>query len=250
MTRNKPEIKPYLKEFFSHCDKHPHGWGLACLDGNDALIEKEPLRATNSYYLKKRLTGELEGEVILAHIRYATIGNVEYKNCHPFSLKDQQGRRWTLIHNGTIFNYPPLAKYVRTQTGDTDSERILMYLVEQINEQENESGIPMNAQERFSLLDQIICDMSQENKLNFLLYDGELLYVHTNFANSLHYLEQPNQVFFSTSPLGREKWRPVPFTTLLAYREGTLWETGTNHGNEHFDNEENLKYLFQIFSNL
>lgn len=108
----------------------------------------------------------------------------------------------------------------------------------------------MNAHERFSLLDGIICDMSKENKLNFLLYDGELLYVHTNYANSLYYLEQPEQIFFSTRPLGCENWKPVAFTTLLAYREGKLLATGTNHGKEHFDNEENLRYLFQIFSNL
>lgn len=250
MSTAKRNIKPYLKEFFTHSDKHPHGWGLACLDDHDNLIEKEPLKATNSYYLKHRLTGELTGKVILAHIRYATIGNVEYTNCHPFTRKDSQGRHWTFIHNGTIFNYPPLAPYVKTQTGDTDSERILMYLVDQVNRQERKKGTAMNSRERFELLDQIVCEMAKENKLNFLLYDGEQLYVHTNYADSLYYLEKENQVLFSTRPLGREEWLPVPFTTLLAYQNGKKAYSGTNHHNEHFDNEENLKYLFQIFSNL
>ena len=108
----------------------------------------------------------------------------------------------------------------------------------------------MNSRERFELLDQIVCEMAKENKLNFLLYDGEQLYVHTNYADSLYYLEKENQVLFSTRPLGREEWLPVPFTTLLAYQNGKKAYSGTNHHNEHFDNEENLKYLFQIFSNL
>ena len=250
MSTGKQDIKPYLKEFFIHSDKHPHGWGLACLDGSDTLIEKEPLKATNSYYLKHRLTGELTGRVILAHIRYATIGNVEYTNCHPFTRKDNQGRHWTFIHNGTIFNYPPLNPYVKTQTGDTDSERILMYLVDKINRQERKKGAPLDSKERFDFLEGIIREMAKENKLNFLLYDGELLYVHTNFADSLYFLEKENQILFSTRPLGREEWMPVPFTTLLAYQNGKQVFTGTNHHNEHFDNEENLKYLFQIFSNL
>ena len=67
MSTDKRNIKPYLKEFFTHSDKHPHGWGLACLDDHDNLIEKEPLKATNSYYLKHRLTGELTGKVIRPH---------------------------------------------------------------------------------------------------------------------------------------------------------------------------------------
>lgn len=243
-------VNTYIKEFFTHSDKHPHGWGLACMDGSDVFIEKEPIRASKSHYLKHRLHGPLEGRVLFAHIRYATIGNVEYTNCHPFTKKDNEGRRWTFIHNGTIFNYPPLNRYVKTQTGDTDSERILMYLVEEINKKERWMETPMDARERFDFLDGIVGEMSKENKLNFLLYDGELLYVHTNYADSLYYLEQKDQILFSTQPLGREEWLPVPFTTLLAYQDGRQKYVGTNHHNEHFDNEENLKYLFQIFSNL
>lgn len=243
-------VNSYLKEFFSHSDKHPHGWGLACMEGKEASIEKEPVQASKSSYLKWRLSAPIEEKVLFAHIRFATIGNTEYPNCHPFTLKDSQGRRWTLIHNGTIFEYPPLEPFVKIQSGDTDSERILMYLVEKVNKEERHRGTPLNAEERFTLLDGIVTSMSEENKLNFLLFDGELLYVHTNYANSLYFLEKDNQTIFSTQPLGREEWQPVPFTTLLAYRNGERVMTGTNHHKEHFDNEENLKYIYQIFSNL
>ena len=46
------QINDYLKEFFSHSGKHPHGWGLACMDGKQVQIEKEPIQAEKSYYLK------------------------------------------------------------------------------------------------------------------------------------------------------------------------------------------------------
>lgn len=36
------EINNDLKEFFSHSNAHPHGWGLACLEANNVQIEKEP----------------------------------------------------------------------------------------------------------------------------------------------------------------------------------------------------------------
>ena len=104
-------INDYLKEFYSHSEEHPHGWGLACMDGKEVMIEKEPVKASVSQYLKARLTVPVQVKNAFAHIRYATIGNVDYKNSHPYTGKDRSGRRWTLIHNGTIFDYPPLNKY-------------------------------------------------------------------------------------------------------------------------------------------
>ena len=108
----------------------------------------------------------------------------------------------------------------------------------------------MKKEERFRLLDSIIVEMSKGNKLNLLIYDGELFYVHTNYADSLYKLEKENQVLFSTVPLGREEWQSVTFTTLLAYHQGRRVFTGTNHGNEYKNSEENMKYLYRIFSDL
>lgn len=92
--------------------------------------------------------------------------------------------------------------------------------------------------------------MSKGNKLNLILYDGEFMYVHTNYANSLYLLNKGDCALFSTQPLSPENWQNVPFTTLVVYKWGKQVFTGTNHNNEYIENEENLKYLYQIFSNL
>ncbi|MCR5529980.1 MAG: class II glutamine amidotransferase [Saccharofermentans sp.] len=42
------------------------------------------------------------------------------------------GRTWTLAHNGTIFEGDLLNRYY-IQNGTTDSERILLYLIDQID---------------------------------------------------------------------------------------------------------------------
>lgn len=243
-------VNDYLKTFYSHSNMHPHGWGLACMDGRHASIEKEPLQATRSNYLRERLSEKIEAKAVLAHIRYATIGNVEYQNCHPYSLTDDRGRRWTLAHNGTIFDYPPLEKYVKLQTGSTDSERILMYLVEQVNERERDLGRPMEPGERFSLMDSVIVHLAEGNKLNLLFFDGEYMYVHTNYQESLYYLQKNDCTLFSTQPLSGERWYPVPFTTLQVYGKGKLVFSGTDHQHRYVDNEENMKFLYQIFSDL
>lgn len=243
-------INSYLKNFYRRSDKHPHGWGLAYTDGSSISIEKESLQASKSHYLKEKLSQPIISKTILAHIRYATIGNIDYKNCHPYKAKDNSSRRWTLIHNGTIFDYPPLNKFLKLQKGDTDSERILLYIIEQINNAQEISGKPLNAEERFSLLDSIISDMAKGNKLNLLIFDGEYMYAHTNYAGSLHYLKKEEGFIFSTLPLTNENWKKMPLTTLQAYKDGKHIFSGTNHKNEFVDNEESLKYLYQIFSDL
>lgn len=243
-------LNDYLKIFYSHSTNHPHGWGLAYEVGKNILIEKEPLQASKSEYLNCRLSQPIISKNILAHIRYATIGNIEPQNCHPYSKKDNFGRQWTLIHNGTIFDYSPLNKFIKIQEGQTDSERILLYIIEQINIAQNSHYKLLKPEERFKIINDIVSDMSKGNKLNLLIFDGEYLYVHTNYAKSLHYLETENGIIFSTLPLTDENWQAVPFTTLLAYKDGELKFTGTKHGNEYEDNEETMRFLYQIFSDL
>ena len=249
-SAKKCQINDYLKDFFSHGDAHPHGWGLACMEENQIQIEKEPIQANKSNYLKERLSVPLEVQNAFGHIRYATIGHVEYGNCHPYTTKDDTGRQWTLVHNGTIFDYPPLSKYVDIQKGETDSERILLYLVDQINQEEKRLQRIMSAEERFQLLDAVLVHMSKGNKLNLLIYDEELFYVHSNYVDSLYELKKEQQVLFSTTPLSKEDWKPVKFATLLAYQNGQKVISGTTHTHEYKDNEENMKFLYSIFSDL
>lgn len=239
-----------LKHFYSHSDMHPHGWGLACVARNDALIEKESVKANKSNYLKERLSQPIESKILLAHIRFATIGNVEYKNCHPFTGKDSTGRRWTLIHNGTIFDYEPLNRYVKIQRGDTDSERIFLYLLDKLNAAQREKGARLSFEERFALFDGIVCEMAKGNKLNLLFTDGKYLYAHTNCKETLHYLQGGNTTLVATQPLDNRNWQEMPFTQLLAFYKGKLVKAGTVHHQEYIEDKEAMKLIYQIFANL
>lgn len=242
-SKEEAGVNDYLNEFFSHSSEHPHGWGIARLDGMEVSIEKEPVQASKSQHLKDRLFMPIRVKTAFAHIRKATIGNLDYHNCHPYTMKDMCGRQWTLIHNGTIFNYPLLDAYKAVQKGNTDSERILLYIVDMVNQAERELQRDLDAKERFDILDSLIVKMSKENKLNLMLYDGEMFYVHTNYRNSLYQLQKESQIIFSTTPLSQEDWSPVLFTTLLAYQEGKKVFQGTEHGNEYIESEENIKFL-------
>lgn len=247
---NKVPVNQYLKEFSSHSVRHPNGWGMAMFYGNSVSLEKEPVPAYQSVYLRERLRHPFEARNMIAHIRLATRGNMEYENCHPFVMRDNCDRTWTLAHNGTIFDCPAMQDYVYTQEGQTDSERILCHVIACVNDRQAQLGRALTSEERFRLMDDLVCQVAPHNKLNLLIYDSDQLYVHTNYANSLYIKQWDSTALFSTVPLDRGAWRPVKFTTLLAYRDGKQICCGTDHGQEYKDNPRDMHLLFVDYSGL
>lgn len=238
------EVCGLLQEFFSHSSQNPNGWGLALFHGNAVSLEKEPVAASRSTLLQQQLRRPLETSSMIAHIRRATRGSMDYGNCHPFVMEDSRGRTWTLAHNGTVFESPELDSYARTQQGQTDSERILCRIIDLVNREQGEKGRDLTAEERFQLLDGLVCRNARRNKLNLMIYDGDLLYVHMNYADSLYLRQTGDTALFATVPLGREHWEPVPFTTLLAYRNGREVFRGTDHGQEYLDGQWSTNTFF------
>ena len=236
--------KETLKTFFARSEKNPNGWGLAIYYGNSVNLEKEPVKANDSQYLRHRLNAMPSVRNMFAHIRKATRGNICYENCHPFVMHDCEDRAWTLMHNGTIFNSPSLDPYVKVQEGMTDSERILCYIVDRMNAARFTFGRSLTDVERFQLMDEIVCEISFHNKLNLIIFDGDLFYIHTNYKNSLYIRQEMNTALFATVPLDHRLWLPVTFTTLLGYRDGRHVMTGTNHGHEYIDNPEDMQYMY------
>ena len=244
----KIQLNALLETFFSHSAQHPHGWGMAFFEENPVRIVKQPLTASKSLRLRECLEKDIASDNMIAHIRLATKGNMEQENCHPFVMEDDAGRTWTLAHNGTIFEGETLDSYFYVQEGQTDSERILCHIIEQVNGRQRKEGRPLTGEERFHLLDEIVCNIAGENKLNLLIYDGEYLYVHTNCRDSLYASPRGGGKLFSTVPLDEGEWESLPLNTLLAYQRGRLMFRGTDHGFEFIEDPEKMRLLFLDFS--
>ncbi|MCR4604917.1 MAG: class II glutamine amidotransferase [Eubacterium sp.] len=249
-SRKKVSCNEMLKNFFSHGDKNPHGWGLALFFGNSVSVEKQPISAIHSRYLTDRLRSDIQAEHLLAHIRLATKGGIEYDNTHPFVMRDLTDRAWTLEHNGTVFESDILKKYIHVQEGQTDTERILCYLIDEVNLALEKKGADLTDSERCEIVDRVIREVSPENKMNLLISDEELLYVHTNYKNSLYYQKRAIETYISTSPLTLSGWEQFPLNTLIAYRSGEVVYRGEPHEFEFFDSEEKMKYIFLDYAQL
>ena len=236
-------INEYLKQFYSHCEEHPHGWGLAIMQENQSIIEKQPKKANESEELKNILSQPIIVEHAFAHIRLATMGYTDSFNCHPFSRIDNAGRTWTLMHNGTIFKHKSLDKYISKQTGDTDSERLLLYIIEEINSLQDELERALNPDECFNLLEELIIDLAEGNKLNLMIFNGEFMFIHANYKNSLYFLEKDDTLFVSTRPLSTEFWKEFPTNKLIGIKNGQIIYVGKKHDYDYTITEEHLNFI-------
>lgn len=224
------DFKKYLEVFFSHSINHPHGWGLMSMQNGRPVIVKESLCARESIAAAEAVDKLTPQKDILAHIRYATVGSKRIENSHPFWNTDNSGRQWTLIHNGTIYSGMELMKYLDLQNGDTDSERIFLYLLDAVNCEIKKNPNP-DDKIRFEIIDRLVNRLSPRNKLNLMIFDGEVLYVHKNMNNTLSYKYTDDGVILSTQPLDDDGWRDLPMCRLFAFKHGEKIFEGTSHEN-------------------
>lgn len=232
-SKERMRVDPYLNALVPHSAMHPHGWGIAVFYGNAVSLEKEPKTALASDYLASRLKHPVEAQNMIAHIRLATRGSMVYENCHPFIERDSADRAWTLAHNGTIFSSALLDRYKGVQQGSTDSERILCRLIHRMAELNGKTEGKPDAKQRFDTVDALVLESAPRNKLNLLIFDGELLYVHTNMRDTLYVKKTDGAAVFATVPLDGGVWENVPMMCLQAYKDGELVYTGTQHSFEY-----------------
>lgn len=234
-SKNKTHLQPYLREFFRHSVRHPNGWGLATFENGRANVRTEMISAEKSRILPGILQSLPDSSLLMAHIRRATIGGVKPENCHPFVRNDDSGRTWTLMHNGTIFSGSELFPYISRQVGDTDSERILLYLTDSVNRKITDNNAPLSDTERIAIVEGAVRELSYRNKLNLLIYDGDRLYVHVNMRDTLFVRQDKESAMFSTTPLEPSGWEPLPLNSLMVYEQGKAIYQGENHHNEYLD---------------
>ena len=103
--------------------REPDGTGVGWFDdAGRPRLSKQPLAAYADPAFAREAR-ELESTTFIAHIRYATTGEVDVRNTHPF---EQRGRLFA--HNGVVHDLERLEHELGDARalvqGDTDSERL------------------------------------------------------------------------------------------------------------------------------
>ncbi len=118
-------------------DGAPHGWGMAYYQVGRPLLKKQPKPLEGPLDFTQSAS-RLRSNLVLGHIRDATIGGQRTENTHPFRY-----RAWTFCHSGTVDRFPEikddLLKSVpdfirRNIRGKTDSENIFHLFLSFLND--------------------------------------------------------------------------------------------------------------------
>ena len=224
------DIGKLVSSFFGNSIKHPHGWGMGVYDNNELTLVKQATAAYKSEYAKN-ISAYVPGRLAIAHIRYATVGRKAYLNTHPF-VQDINGTEWLFAHNGSI-NSNILNGI--SSSGETDSEKILIHLSNRLKNANKTMDIT-NINTKISCMESVIMELSPYGKLNFLISDGEYLYIHSNYKDSLYCYKSKEFACFCTNPLDvlyKNQWENIQLNTLFVYRNGEEIYQGKAHENEY-----------------
>lgn len=105
----------------------PLGWGIGFCQSGEVLLRRRPIDDRAEIDIAA-VGSDIRADVLIGHVRAATIGNLRTENTHPFRY-----RQWLFAHTGTIENFTQMRPrfvesipdfLMRNVRGDTDSELI------------------------------------------------------------------------------------------------------------------------------
>jgi predicted glutamine amidotransferase len=157
-------------------DEHADGFGLAFHDGATCRLFVDADRASDSALASFLRSHPIRARTVLAHIRKATQGAVQLSNSHPF-VREWKGRHWSFCHNGDLKGFKPKLGGSFTPVGDTDSERAFCWIMQELRKRYRALQSP-SWQQLVPSLAELVEHIGRHGSFNFLLSDGQALYVH------------------------------------------------------------------------
>ena len=168
----------------TRADEHKDGFGIAFFEdrGLRLFVDHSSARESPIAELVKRYP--IKSGNVIAHIRKATQGRVALQNTHPY-MRELWGRYWVLAHNGDLKNFHPRLHGAFRPVGDTDSERALCWLMQELAKAH--AAVPTVA-ELTRTLAELLPLAAAHGAFNLLLSNGQALWAHG--STRLHWLQR------------------------------------------------------------
>lgn len=156
------------------------GWGVAWYESTDVRLIKDAGAADASDWL--RFVGQLElrSNVVMAHIRKATMGAPTYRNAQPF-VRELAGRMHSFAHNGWlsgIVEASAFRSFRFNPVGETDSEHAFCALLERLQTIWTRPGNIPSLELRLNVVAAFAAELRRLGPANFLYSDGDALFAH------------------------------------------------------------------------
>jgi glutamine amidotransferase len=256
-SRRPATVSFSLEEFARHggvTGPHKDGWGVAFYERGDVRIIKDTMPAGTSAWVRFLEDHPVYSQIVISHIRRATIGDLALANTQPFT-RELGGRMHTFAHNGHMPGIRDAGAFplgARRPVGTTDSERAFCALLARLERlwlaSESE---PPSLDARCDVVARFAEDIRPLGPANFLYSDSELLVAHghrrrqsdaTITPPGLHLLvrECPSSdpsfvttglevtpsgqrvALFASVPLTTEDWRPLGEGEVAVMKDAVL----------------------------
>jgi len=163
---------------------HKDGWGVAWYVDGDVRLLKEPYPAAQSACVRLMRENPVESDLVVSHIRRATIGAVSLKNCQPF-VRELGGRMHVFAHNGHLDlaglrERLPLEGFA--PVGDTDSEYAFCGLLERLRRLWRAGSVP-RLEDRLDVVGTFAAMARALGPANFVYADGDAVFLHGDRRN-------------------------------------------------------------------
>ena len=166
----------------------PLSWGLGFYQGGEVLLRRRPSDERTALDVA-RLAKDLRSDLMIGHVRAATVGTTRTENTHPFRY-----REWLFAHTGSLESYErirprlldSIPEFLRKNIrGDTDSEVLFHVVLSFLHDAAHlrdgghaDARTAMGAlSATASLVDQLVAEEGGRPgfHVNALLTNGELL---------------------------------------------------------------------------
>jgi glutamine amidotransferase len=159
-----------FRGFRERGERNPDGWGVARHEGHACQVFKEPVTAVSSGLASfVRDYPPFRSPIFIAHVRWASHGEVALQNTHPF-VRTFRRREVALAHNGTLRGQPT-AGLAFHPVGRTDSELLFCRLLTRLSADDI-------AFTDFARLEALLRELNGYGSLNLLFSDGDHLFAY------------------------------------------------------------------------
>jgi glutamine amidotransferase len=164
----------------------PLGWGVGFYQSGEVLMRRRPIDDREEIDLAKQCA-DVRGDVVLGHVRSATVGTLRTENTHPFRY-----RQWLCAQTGTVAQFDAIRERLIASVpeflrggirGETDAEILfhvfLSFLHDagRLNDAVVEAKVVREAlRSSLSVVDGMTAEVGGEpGAINFMVTNGEYL---------------------------------------------------------------------------
>ena len=199
------------------------GWGIGFYQAGEVLLRRRPIDERSVIDLAEA-AANVRTDVLVGHVRHATVGALRTENTHPFRY-----RSWLFAQTGTIVGFDRLRERLlasqpeflrRNVRGETDSEMFFYLFLSFLHDAGHLNDTHVASEHEatalrasISLVDRLSAEEGYaENKGDILVTNGEqMLAVHRNGNMAYRVLKGRHDV---EELLGAESMRQVRIPSI------------------------------------